>query len=128
MHCQNAPAPWSVSSRAMRRNDRTWPMPHVRQCTSPRVSKIVDNVEAITGNLPRSEATACHVTRRKLRTPGNAEEHKRQETPTINPIGPTDKPHNAEVYRVGWSASVREACMMMLTSGAAVRASMYKLI
>ena len=33
------------------------------------------------------------VTRRKLPTPGNAEEHKRQETPTINPIGPTDKPH-----------------------------------
>ena len=33
------------------------------------------------------------VTRRKLQTPGNAEEHKRQETPTINPIGPTDKPH-----------------------------------
>ena len=35
----------------------------------------------------------CVVTRRKLQTPGNAEEHKRQETPTINPIGPTDKPH-----------------------------------
>ena len=33
------------------------------------------------------------VTWRKLQTPGNAEEHKRQETPTINPIGPTDKPH-----------------------------------
>ena len=33
------------------------------------------------------------VTRRKLQTPGNAEEHKRQETPTINTIGPTDKPH-----------------------------------
>ena len=33
------------------------------------------------------------VTRRKLQTPGNAEEHKRQETPTINPVGPTDKPH-----------------------------------
>ena len=33
------------------------------------------------------------VTRRKLQTPGNAEEHKRQETPTINPIGPTDTPH-----------------------------------
>ena len=35
------------------------------------------------------------VTRRKLQTPGNAEEHKKkkQETPTINPIGPTDKPH-----------------------------------
>ena len=33
------------------------------------------------------------VTRRNLQTPGNAEEHKRQETPTINPIGPTDKPH-----------------------------------
>ena len=33
------------------------------------------------------------VTRRKLQTPGNAEEHKRQETPTINPMGPTDKPH-----------------------------------
>ena len=29
------------------------------------------------------------ATRRKLQTPGNAEEHKRQETPTINPIGPT---------------------------------------
>ena len=28
-------------------------------------------------------ALAC-VTRRKLQTPGNAEEHKRQETPTIN--------------------------------------------
>ena len=26
------------------------------------------------------------VTRRKLKTPGTAEEHKRQETPTINPI------------------------------------------
>ena len=25
--------------------------------------------------------------------PGNAEEHKKQETPTINPISPTDKPH-----------------------------------
>ena len=36
---------------------------------------------------------ALCVTRRKLQTPGNAEEHKRQETPTINPIGPTDKPH-----------------------------------
>ena len=36
---------------------------------------------------------AIGVTRRKLQTPGNAEEHKRQETPTINPIGPTDKPH-----------------------------------
>ena len=33
------------------------------------------------------------VTRRKLQTPGNAEEHKRQETPTINPIGPADKSH-----------------------------------
>ena len=32
------------------------------------------------------------VTRRKLQTPGNAEEHRRHETPTINPIGPTDKP------------------------------------
>ena len=29
--------------------------------------------------------SAC-VTRRKLQTPGNAEEHKRKETPTINPI------------------------------------------
>ena len=28
---------------------------------------------------------ACGVTRRKLQTPGTAEEHKRQETPTINP-------------------------------------------
>ena len=33
------------------------------------------------------------VTRRKLQTPGHAEEHKRPETPTINPIRPTDKPH-----------------------------------
>ena len=33
------------------------------------------------------------VTRRKLQTPGNAEEHKRQETPTISPISPNDKPH-----------------------------------
>ena len=35
------------------------------------------------------------VTRRKLQTPqaGTAEEHKRQEIPTINPIGPTDTPH-----------------------------------
>ena len=33
------------------------------------------------------------VTRRTLQTPGTAEEHKRQETPTINPIGPTNKPH-----------------------------------
>ena len=43
---------------------------------------------------PESGAAAvlC-VTRRKLQTPGNAEEHKRQETPTINPIGPTNKPH-----------------------------------
>ena len=32
---------------------------------------------------------AC-VTRRKLQTPGTAEEHKRQEAPTINPIDPTD--------------------------------------
>ena len=38
-------------------------------------------------------AIPIFVTRRKLQTPGNAEEHKRQETPTINPIGPTDKPH-----------------------------------
>ena len=37
--------------------------------------------------------TIFGVTRRNLQTPGNAEEHKRQETPTINPIGPTDKPH-----------------------------------
>ena len=29
--------------------------------------------------------SAC-VTRRKLQTPGNAEEHNRKETPTINPI------------------------------------------
>ena len=35
----------------------------------------------------------CCVTRRKLQTPGNAEEHNRQETPTINPISPTNKPH-----------------------------------
>ena len=27
------------------------------------------------------------VTRRKLQTPGNAEDHKRQETPAINPLG-----------------------------------------
>ena len=33
------------------------------------------------------------TTWRKLQTPGNAEEHKKQETHTINPIGPTDKPH-----------------------------------
>ena len=33
------------------------------------------------------------VTRRKLQTPGNGEEHKRQGTPTINPIGPTNKQH-----------------------------------
>ena len=32
------------------------------------------------------------LTRRKLQTPGTAQEHKRQETPTINPIGPTDTP------------------------------------
>ena len=40
-------------------------------------------------------------TRRKLQTPGNAEGHKRQETPTINPIGPTYKPHrpNTKHYR-----------------------------
>ena len=39
-------------------------------------------------------AWAACVTRRKLQTPGNAEEHKKkQETPTINPIGPTAKPH-----------------------------------
>ena len=39
--------------------------------------------------------------RRKLQTPGNAVEHKKQETPTINPIGPTDKPHrpSTEHYR-----------------------------
>ena len=51
--------------------------------------------------LPRSSVNSsvgCFfgcVTRRKLQTPGNAEEHtqKKQETPTINPIGPTDKPH-----------------------------------
>ena len=36
------------------------------------------------------------VTRRKLQTPGNAEEHKRQEAPTINPIGPTNKPHRSK--------------------------------
>ena len=45
----------------------------------------------------RSSCNAVYVrtgvTRRKLQTPGNAEEHKRQETPTINYIGPTDKPH-----------------------------------
>ena len=33
------------------------------------------------------------VARRKLQTPGIAEVHKTQETPTINPIGPTDTPH-----------------------------------
>ena len=43
------------------------------------------------------------VTRGKLQAPGNAEEHKRQETPTINPIGPTDKPHRPSTkhYRQG---------------------------
>ena len=44
----------------------------------------------------RCELCQSSVTRRKLQTPGNAEEHqKKQETPTINPIGPTDltKPH-----------------------------------
>ena len=40
-----------------------------------------------------SVVTSMSVTRRKLQTPGTAEEHKRQETPTINPIDPTDKPH-----------------------------------
>ena len=44
-------------------------------------------------SLRRSDGDDACVTRRKLQTPGNAEEHKRQETPTINPIGPTDKPH-----------------------------------
>ena len=37
---------------------------------------------------PESGAVACSpssVTRRKLQTPGNADEHKRQQTPTINP-------------------------------------------
>ena len=45
--------------------------------------------------VPRKEAyfTVMSVTQRKLQTPGNAEEHKKQEIPTINPIGPTDKPH-----------------------------------
>ena len=38
-------------------------------------------------------AEMARVTRRKLQTPGTAEEHKRQETPTINPIDPTDTPH-----------------------------------
>ena len=33
-------------------------------------------------------AALCYT--EKSQTPGNAEEHKRQETPTINPIGPTD--------------------------------------
>ena len=37
--------------------------------------------------------SSISVTQRKLQTPGNAEEHRRQEAPTINPIGPTDKPH-----------------------------------
>ena len=36
--------------------------------------------------------SSISVTRRNLQTPGNAEEHKRQETPTITPIGPADKP------------------------------------
>ena len=38
-------------------------------------------------------ASRMCVTRRKLQTPGIAEEHKIQETPTINPIGPTDTHH-----------------------------------
>ena len=45
------------------------------------------------GRLVEPKANRVCVTRRKLQTPGNAEEYKRQETPTINPIGPTDKPH-----------------------------------
>ena len=32
------------------------------------------------------DAASCGVTRRKLQTPGTAEDHKRQETPTTNPI------------------------------------------
>ena len=46
-----------------------------------------------TYNQPKRPSTLMSVTRRKLQTPGNAEEHKKQETPTVNPIGPTDKPH-----------------------------------
>ena len=41
------------------------------------------------------------VTRRKLKTLGKAEEHKKQETPTIEPIGPTDK---------RWNVSCRLSC------------------
>ena len=36
--------------------------------------------------FPRSTYQSFGVTRRKLQTPGTAEEHKRRETPTINPI------------------------------------------
>ena len=44
-------------------------------------------------SAPERAGRRC-VTRRKLQTPGTAEEHKKNPgTPTINPIGPTDKPH-----------------------------------
>ena len=43
--------------------------------------------------LARFKGRTEGVTRRKLQTPGIPEEHKRQETRTINPIGPTDTPH-----------------------------------
>ena len=54
---------------------------------------------------------AC-VTQRKLQTPGNAKEHKRQETPTINPIGPTNKTHRTSTKHY------RRACGMSLRAWA----------
>ena len=42
----------------------------------------------ITTAAVHASAQQHGVTRRKLQTPGNAEEHKRQEIPKINPIGP----------------------------------------
>ena len=72
-------------------------------CTYPRVRLSIPaaNSIRIDAPIPVHMHLLTHmrvVTRRKLQTPGNAEEHNRQETPTINPTGqyptgPTDKPH-----------------------------------
>ena len=71
----------------------------IRLCNHTYIHTLGRNKSARTHTNPlRLELSPCVtrscllVTRRKLQTPGNAEEHKRQETPTINPIGPTEKP------------------------------------
>ena len=40
-------------------------------------------VQAVVFVVPVTPVLTCGVTRRKLQTPGNAEEHKRQKTPHL---------------------------------------------